>query len=212
MARTENPLIKRVARLEEKFDFDLKRPLLSKWLSAFENFPTARTGYKGSMPEIIDIWRNNPLLDDFGGLGNGGSIKYLNISPLSQYKKGNIWNCSYYRLEELNSMVDGYNPTELLIEYFGKKGNIKTVTNLLYVFDKKGVYIPPHIIIETLYWAEFTQAKKLLERETSEKQVRLKNLGKNKREETYDKDPYFHLYSAYLLLGEFEKLSAGDTS
>ena len=205
MTNAENPLLKNVSHLENTFNFDnpIARKSLSGWFQTFNSVPFINNNLNGRLEMLTDLWRQCPILEAFERFHKTNKEPF---SIMQQYQDQGKWIHVERRVEEINTLVDKAHPFVLLIENFARKGNIAVVTNLLYLFDEKRIKIPWHISYEALIWAELIQARDILEKEGKkpESKIRLRSVKKQEKESEAKRDPFYHLYCAYLLLREFE--------
>lgn len=210
MTNAENPLLKNVSHLENTFNFDnpIARKSLSGWFQTFNSVPFINNNLNGRLEMLTDLWRECPILEAFESFHKTNKESF---SIMQQYQSEGKWFHTERRAKEISNLllVNKAHPFYILIENFARKGHAAAVTNLLYLFDKQKVDIPWHISYEALIWAELIQARDILEKEGKkpESKVRLINVKKQEKESEAKHDPFYHLYSAYLLLREFEAAS-----
>ena len=205
MTTVENPLLKNVSHLENIFNFDnrIVRKYLLDWFQKFDSVPSINKNLNGRLEMLTGLWCQCPILREFENFHKTNKEPF---SIMQQYQNEGEWLHTERRVKEISAIANENHPFILLIEKFARKGNITAVTNLLYFFDKQRINIPWHISYEALIWAELTQAKHIFERdeEKPESKVRLINVKKQEKESEAKRDPFYHLYCAYLLLREFE--------
>ena len=213
MTNPENPLLKNVSHLEDVFNFDnpTVKKYLPNWFNIFDKFPSIQHNLNHRLERLTDLWSQCPILEAFERFHKTNKEPF---SIIQQYQSEGKWLHTERRTKEIKDLVGKVHPFVLLIENFARKGNIAVATNLLYLFDKQKVDIPWNISYEALIWAEMTQAKHIFEKEEEkpESKVRLINVKKQEKESEAKRDPFYHLYCAYLLLREFETTEKMSTT